>query len=179
MVNTQKRYTTCGDTHKITVESVETKMPRKNLQRSVVLPSDIAESLNLYAAQNHITTSQAIRQFIEQGLSVETYEKHRTEIRSYIREEIENTLSVTIKPYMERLIKMQTNATRSSAASLMATIKVLSENYIDNTSPEEILANALRLATAITKAKPKSDAEYLAEAKEWIGADLGKPNEEE
>ena len=152
-------------------------MPRKNLQRSVVLPSDIVESLNKYAAQNHITTSQAIRQFIEQGLSVETYDKHQSEIRSYIREEIENTLSVVIKPYMDRLIKMQANATRSSAASLMATVKVLSENYIDNATPEEILANALRLSTVITRSKSKSDAEYLAEAKEWIGADLGKPND--
>ncbi len=152
-------------------------MGSKNQRRAVVLTESLVDALNKYAAKNHITTSETIRQFIEQGLSVETYEKHQTEIRSYIREEIENTLSVTIKPYMERLIKMQANATRSSAASLMATVKVLSENYIDNTSPEEILANALRLATAITKAKPKSDAEYLAEAKEWIGADLGKPNE--
>lgn len=152
-------------------------MPRKNPHRSVVLTDDLAEALNKYAAQNHTTASQAIRQFIEQGLSVETYEKHQSEIRSYIREEIENTLSVVIKPYMDRLIKMQANATRSSAASLMATVKVLSENYIDNATPEEILANALRLSTAITKTKLKSDAEYLAEAKEWIGADLGRPSD--
>ena len=66
---------------------------------------------------------------------------------------------------------------RSAAASLMATVKVLSENYIDNATPEEILANALRLSTVITRAKSKSDAEYLAEAREWIGADLGKPSD--
>ena len=42
---------------------------------------------------------------------------------------------------------------------------------------EEILANALRLSTVITRAKSKSDAEYLAEAREWIGADLGKPSD--
>lgn len=153
-------------------------MPRKNLQRSVVLPSDIVEALNKYAAQNRITTSQAIRQFIEQGLSVETYEQHQSEIRAYIREEIENTLSVAIKPFMERLIKMQANATRASAAALMSTVAVLSENFIDSATPEEILANALRLSTAITKNKPKSDAEYLAEAREWLGADLGKQNDQ-
>ena len=73
-------------------------MARKNPQRSVSLPNEITESLNIYAAQNHITVSDAIRQFIEQGLSVETYKKHQSEIRSYIREEIENTLSGVIKP---------------------------------------------------------------------------------
>ena len=152
-------------------------MPRKNLQRSVVLSPDIVTSLNKYAAQNHITSSQAIRQFIEQGLSVETYESHQSEIRAYIREEIENVLAVTMKQYMDRLIKMQAVATRTSSASLLSTISVLSENYIDTATPEEILANSLRLATKITKSKPKSDEEYIAEAREWLNIDLSKPND--
>ncbi len=177
MVYLKMRYTICGDIQKFTVESVENKMPRKNLQRSVVLPPDTVEALNKYAAQNHSTTSEVIRGFIEKGLAVETYEKHQSEIRKYIREEIENTIPVVVKPYMERLIKMQANAMRTSAAALMSTVAVLSESYIDNATPEEILANALRLSTAITKSKPKSDAEYLAEAKAWINADLGKQND--
>lgn len=152
-------------------------MQRKNPCRSVVLTNDLVDALNKYAAKNHSTVSQTIRQFIEQGLSVETYENHQSEIRKYIREEIENTLNVIIKPYMERLIKMQANTMRTSAASLMSTVAVLSESYIDSATPEEILANALRLSTAITKSKPKSDAEYLAEARAWIGADLGKQND--
>lgn len=40
-------------------------MLRKNPHRSVVLTDDLAEALNKYAAQNHTTASQAIRQFIE------------------------------------------------------------------------------------------------------------------
>lgn len=152
-------------------------MPRKNLQRSVVLPPDTVESLNKYAAQNHITSSQAIRKFIEQGLSVETYESHQSEIRSYIREEIENTLAVTMKQYMDRLIKMQAVATRVSSAALQCNVAVLAENYIDQATPEEILANALRQSCRITRTKPKTDAEYLAEAHEWLNADLDTPSD--
>ncbi len=152
-------------------------MQQKNLRRSAYFTQDMLDEIQRYAASKHITANEAIRQLIRRGLSLHTIVDEQDTVRKYIRDEIETVLPIVIKPYMERLIKMQANATRSSAASLMATVKVLSENYIDDTSPEEILANALRLATAITKTKPKSDAEYMAEAKEWISADLGKPNE--
>ena len=45
-------------------------MPRKNPERSVVLPQEMAEALDSYSAKKRITTSQAIRQFIEKGLSI-------------------------------------------------------------------------------------------------------------
>lgn len=59
----------------------------------------------------------------------------------------------------------------------MTTVSVIAENYIDSATPEEILANALRLSTKITRTRPKSDAEYMAEAREWLNADLDKPND--
>lgn len=152
-------------------------MARKNPHRSVVLTDELLDTLNRYAAKNHITGSQAIRQFVEQGLSLESYKQQQTEIRKYIREEIETVLPNIIKPYMERLIKMQANATRTSAAGLMSTISVIADNYIDTTTPEEILARALKLSTHILKTRPKSDEEYLAEAHEWLSADLSKPND--
>lgn len=142
-----------------------------------MLTEELIDSLDKYAARNHITVSETIRQFIERGLSIETYEQHQSEIRKYIREEIETVLAVQIKPYMDRLIKMQALATRTSAAALETTVSVIAENYVDSATPEEILANALRLATQITRTKPKSDAEYIAEARAWLGVDLGKPND--
>ena len=60
-------------------------MARRNPERSVVLPQDMAEALDVYSSKKRITTSQAIRQFIEKGLSIESYEQHQTEIRKYIR----------------------------------------------------------------------------------------------
>lgn len=152
-------------------------MPRKNLERSVVMSQEMADALNKYSSKMNISTSQAIRLFIEQGLSVDSYKSHQTEIRNYIRDEIETVLPVIIKPYMERLIKMQANATRTSAAALMGTISVIAENYVDEATPEEILANALKLSTRILKTRLKSDEEYLAEAREWLSADLGRPND--
>ena len=78
---------------------------------------------------------------------------------------------------MERLIKMQANATRTSAAALMASISVIAENYIDTVTPEEILANAFKLSTNILKTRPKTDDEYLAEARQWLNVELTKPND--
>ena len=79
-------------------------MPRKNPERSVVLPQEMAEALDSYSAKKRITTSQAIRQFIEKGLSITSYEQSQTEIRNYIREEIETVMPIVMKRYMERLI---------------------------------------------------------------------------
>lgn len=150
----------------------------ENIRRSMYLSTDMLDEIKRYASTKHIQTNEAIRRIIRRGLSLQTISDEQDTVRKYIREEIENTLSVAIKPFMERLIKMQANATRSSAAALMSNVAVLSENFIDSATPEEILANALRLSTAITKNKPKSDAEYLAEAREWLGADLGKQNDQ-
>lgn len=152
-------------------------MNKANERRAVVLSREQIEALERYAATKHITRSEAIRQFVEQGLSLESYKQQQTEIRKYIREEIETVLPNIIKPYMERLIKMQANATRTSAAGLMSTISVIADNYIDTTTPEEILARALKLSTHILKTRPKSDEEYLAEAHEWLSADLSRPND--
>lgn len=152
-------------------------MDKKNERRAVVLSSSQLESLDKYAASKHITKSEAIRQFIDKGLAIETYEQNQTEIRKYIREEIENVVSIVMKQYMDRLIKMQAVATRTSSAALLSTVSVLAENYIDQATPEEILANALRQSNRITHTKAKSDEEYLAEAHEWLHADLKKPND--
>lgn len=89
------------------------------------------------------------RQFIEKGLSITSYEQSQTEIRNYIREEIETVMPIVMKRYMERLIAMQAVSTRTSAAALQCCVSVLAENYIDSATPEEILANALRQSCRI------------------------------
>lgn len=58
----------------------------------------------------------------------------------------------------------------------MFTVTALPENFIAGATSEEILANALKFSTAIAKNKSKSDTEYLAEAREWLGEGLGKQN---
>ena len=144
-----------------------------NERRAVVLPHSLLEALDKYAASKHISKSEAIRKFIEKGLSITSYEQ----IRNYIREEIETVMPIVMKRYMERLIAMQAVSTRTSAAALQCCVSVLAENYIDSATPEEILANALRQSCRITKTKPKSDEEYLREAHEWLSAELDTPND--
>lgn len=148
-----------------------------NERRAVVLPHSLLEALDKYAPSKHISKSEAIRQFIEKGLSITSYEQSQTEIRNYIREEIETVMPIVMKRYMERLIAMQAVAARTSAAALQCNVAVLAENYIDSATPEEILANALRQSCRITKTKPKSDEEYLREAHEWLSAELDTPND--
>lgn len=148
-----------------------------NERRAVVLPHSLLDALDKYAASKHISKSEAIRQFIEKGLSITSYEQSQTEIRNYIREEIEMVMPIVMKRYMERLIAMQAVSARTSAAALQCCVSVLAENYIDSATPEEILANALRQSCRITKTKPKSDEEYLREAHEWLSAELDTPND--
>lgn len=148
-----------------------------NERRAVVLPHSLLESLDKYAASKHISKSEAIRQFIEKGLSITSYEQSQTEIRGYIREEIQTVMPIVMKQYMDRLIAMQAVSARTSAAALQCNVAVLAENYIDSATPEEILANALRQSCRITKTRPKSDDEYLREAHEWLNSDLDAPND--
>lgn len=75
-----------------------------NERRAVVLPHSLLEALDKYAASKHISKSEAIRKFIEKGLSITSYEQSQTEIRNYIREEIETVMPIVMKRYMERLI---------------------------------------------------------------------------
>lgn len=149
----------------------------QNIKRSICLTPGMVEELKIFASSKNITVAEAIRYLLERGLSLTLFTEEQDTIRRFIREEIETVLPIVIKPYMERLIKMQAVATRVSSAALQCNVSVLAENYIDSATPEEILANALRLSTRITKTKPKSDAEYLAEAREWLSADLDKPND--
>ena len=68
-----------------------------NERRAVVLPHSLLEALDKYAASKHISKSEAIRQFIEKGLSITSYEQSQTEIRNYIREEIETVMPIVMK----------------------------------------------------------------------------------
>lgn len=149
----------------------------QNIKRSICLTPGMLEELQLFASSKNITVAEAIRNILERGLSLTLFTEEQDTIRRFIREEIENVLSIVMKQYMDRLIKMQAVATRTSSAALLNTISVLSENYIDQATPEEILANALRQSNRITHTKAKSDEEYLAEAHEWLHADLKKSND--
>lgn len=101
-----------------------------NERRAVVLPHSLLEALDKYAASKHISKSEAIRKFIEKGLSITSYEQSQTEIRNYIREEIETVMPIVMKRYMERLIAMQAVSTRRlpphCSAAFLCLLKITS-----------------------------------------------------
>ena len=48
-----------------------------NERRAVVLPHSLLDALDKYAASKHISKSEAIRQFIEKGLSIISAKKSK------------------------------------------------------------------------------------------------------
>ena len=107
----------------------------QNIKRSICLTPGMLEELQIFASSKNITVAEAIRYLLERGLSLTMFTEEQDTIRRFIREEIENTLAVTMKQYMDRLIKMQAVTTRVSSAALQCNVAVLAENYIDQRTP--------------------------------------------
>ena len=145
----------------------------EKVERSVMLSKETAEALSRYAKRNHISGSEAIRRFVEKGLNMDSYTSEQEVIRNYIKSE----LASDIKPYMERIIKMQAKCVRNSAAALMAGVHVLADSYINEIEPEQILANAFRLAAKVTKEQERSFEDYSAEAHAWLSGDCTQTND--
>lgn len=145
----------------------------EKVERSVMLSKETAGALTRYAKRNHISGSEAIRRFVEKGLNMDSYTSEQEVIRTYIKSE----LAADIKPYMERIIKMQAKCVRNSAAALMAGVHVLADSYINEIEPEQILANAFRLAAKVTKEQERSFENYSAEAHAWLSGDCTQTND--
>ena len=135
-----------------------------NRKRSVLMTDESYDALTKYAASRHIPVSEAIRELINSGLSIATYSDEQDKIRGYMREEIENTLT----PYLERLIKLQAKSTRASAIAMTTVIGMLTENYTDGRSHEEILARASKFAASYLKTAVRTEEEYLKEARDLL-----------
>ncbi len=156
----------------------------ENIQRSMYISPDIAEEINRYAISQNICTNEAVRRLLKRGLSLHTIGEEQDTVRKYIRDELNIVIPMILKPFMdkldksiERIIKMQANSTRSSAAALLANVFVIGNTFADEASCDEILANCLKLSTNITRTKQKTDAEYLNEARQWLGTDVTKPKD--
>jgi hypothetical protein len=135
-----------------------------NERISVRLPKDTADSVSKYAAKNHITISEAIRRFIDKGLSIESYTEEQTAIQNYIREAVDIALD---KP-IDRLIRLQLKATKSSTTAMYATVSMLSDHFIDDATYAEVLAEALHQSAIYMKQKEEPFEAYLSEARKLI-----------
>lgn len=54
---------------------------------------------------------------------------------------------------------------------------MLADSYINEIEPEQILANAFRLAAKVTKEQERSFEDYSAEAHAWLSGDCTQTND--
>jgi dGTP triphosphohydrolase len=141
----------------------------------VKLTKETIDSLLKYSAKHHITQSEAIRRFIDKGLSVESYTAEQSLIRGYLREEIEAVLT----KQTDRLIRLQLKATKAASTSMYASIAALADYFADDATYENVVAQALLQAAIYMKQEEEPFEKYLQEAKEMIHASetIGKTDD--
>lgn len=135
---------------------------KENLERvTICLPQKTCESIKLLASKKHLSFSNVVRSFIEEGLSVNAYSEHLETIRQMIHDEMQ----IVAKNEIERVIKMQAKSTMASGISMFTVLALLAEQFSDEASMERLLANASKQAHKYMKQKEKTDIEYLSDAK--------------
>ena len=88
----------------------------------IKIPKDKKVQLEKYANKNYNgNISMAIREFIDKGLSINSYKEDISLIREIINEELENTMN----PYMNRLIAISSKGAIMSASSHFTLAEVL------------------------------------------------------
>ena len=152
----------------------------QNIRKTVHLNEDTIEQINLLAASKHINFSEAVRLLIEESLDINAARANQSMIRNYIHEEVNNSLG----PYMSqisgilerRIIPICAKASRTSAISFAVIIGMLTENYTDGRTHEQILSTAMKFAGQYLKEKPRSEAENLSSARELLNSAYGFGN---
>ena len=88
----------------------------------IKIPKDKKVQLEKYANKNYNgNISMAIREFIDKGLSINSYKEDISLIKEAINEELENTMN----PYMNRLIAISSKGAVMSASSHFTLAEVL------------------------------------------------------
>lgn len=90
----------------------------------VKIPKNKKEQLEKYANKYHNgNVSMAIREFIDKGLSINSYKEEISFLRQMINEELE----ITLNPYMNRLIAICSKGAIMSASSHFSLGEVLAK----------------------------------------------------
>lgn len=88
----------------------------------IKIPKDKKVQLEKYANKNYNgNVSMAIREFIDKGLSINSYKEDISLLREMINEELENTMN----PYMNRIIAISSKGAIMSASSHFTLAEVL------------------------------------------------------
>lgn len=97
-------------------------MKKTLIQLSVKVTEEKEKQLKKYANKYHNgNVAMAIREFIDKGLSINSYKEDISLLREMINEELENTMN----PYMNRLIAISSKGAIMSASSHFTLAEVL------------------------------------------------------
>ena len=123
----------------------------KTQKRSVVFPIETLEQIEKLAAKKNVFASDIIREFVDKGLAINSYEENIDTLTAIIHQEIE----ASIKALANRLAGMINRITIISAAGYYANIAIVSD-LIDKdrySSFEKIESAARKRALAFANQK--------------------------
>lgn len=99
-------------------------MQNKTVIMTFKMSKNKKEQLEKYANKHHNgNISMALREFIDKGLSINSYKEEISFLRQMINEEVESTLN----PYMNRIIAISSKGAVMSASSHFALAEVLNK----------------------------------------------------
>ena len=147
-------------------------MSRRLQQKPIAMTEEMIEAIDKYAAKHNTNFSNAVRLLIDSSLDTDAARANENMIRQYIREE----LDICIAPYLKkiegiiehRVIPICARTGRTSAISFATVIGMLTENYTDGRSHENILTTAKKFAAQYLKEKVKPEEEYRQGAREEL-----------
>ena len=121
-------------------------------KRPINFNPDTLHTLDKLAAQQHTTTSELVRGFVEKGLAVEGYRQDIDFIAQIIRQEIQSVIRMedfekSMQKNTDRIAKMEMKSGKINAAAFFLLIKVLVSlsNEGSEIVFEQMLADAVGL----------------------------------
>ena len=145
---------------------------RRTQQKPIAMSDDMIENIEKVAAQKKMNFSEAVRYLLDDSINIEATIENQSLIRNFIHEEVNNSLGMfmsQINGLIEhRILAMCDKANHSSAITFAVIIGMLTENYTDGRSHEQILSVAIKYAENYLKYDPRRSELYIAEAREML-----------
>lgn len=140
-------------------------------KRSVNFSPDTLQALDKLAAQQHTTTSELVRGYVEKGLAVEGYKQDIDFIAQIIRQEVQSVIRMedfekVLQKNTDRIAKMQMKSGKITAAAFFLLIKVLISlsNEGSEMAFEQMLADAVSLGVDYMQKKDFQINAFLHDA---------------
>lgn len=143
----------------------------KSQKRSINFATDTLGALDRLAAQRHTTTSELVREYVDQGLSVEGYRQEVDFIAQIVRQEIQSVLCLgdiekVVQKNADRIAKMHMKTGKLDAAAFFLLIKVLMNLSSEGSEIafEEMLSDAVGLGVDYMQKKDFQINRFLEDA---------------